>query len=322
MVSPDKPDIHVGSPPEPDVNHLHSHAIDLMHLHVGKRNWEALTLDEQGRHRVEAGESLSAIALKELTRRHEIPQNDAKLLTSRLKDEMQRIVALNAKAHPDLLKHPDWIREGWQLQISDEHISKEKIVAEKSVAEKKIATEKPVPASQWEQAQPGVMTVVHKGHHVLAGKDTWLFVDGGEVVLNPGAHAFVAKGVVKMALPGSLVVGGGKDVLVNDYGATLQIRDQQTEIVRVHDPRYEKQNNVEVATRTPSANTPTADASAANGPVLSTRAADAPVANAPAAQPDRALADTQNPPSLNAPATNPEISQLTRRSAASNGAPM
>lgn len=177
------------------------------------RKWasQPLDLDDDGRYKVAAGNSLSSIAKRALAMRGKSPYD-----WNAVEQEMDRIVALNSAEHPSLQHNRAFIREGWKLKLWDRTMGADATCEWK----------------QWQEAKPNQWTVVSKCERVLAPEDAWLVVQpGGEAVLNPGAKAFVAPdAAIKMALPGSLVVAVGGEI--HDYGATIEKQSSDVRIIK------------------------------------------------------------------------------------------
>jgi hypothetical protein len=189
------------STPPPEPSALSAEASHLMTQRAERPRWHPLVLDANGEHTVKAGESLSLLACQELRRRGQ------PVSSRNIAGEIDRIVALNADKYPSLQEHPERIRIGWKLKISD---------VEDGAGES-------TPNRRYTQAQPGKMTVVHKGEHVEAPKDAWLIIEpGGSAILNPGSRGFLAHDArIEKALPGSVIIATGGEIV--DFGADIQI---------------------------------------------------------------------------------------------------
>jgi hypothetical protein len=146
------------------------------------------------------GYSLSLIASRALAMRGRNPEDkDA------LKQEMDRIVALNVDKYHSLAKNRNFLGVGWKLKIWDESVGPD------------AKTEwKP-----WKVAEAGSQISVGRGERYIARAGSSIVVEpGGEARLDPGSKAFLAQdGYISAALPGSRVLAVGGEI--HDYGATI-----------------------------------------------------------------------------------------------------
>jgi hypothetical protein len=186
---------HKSNDPNKPETRLHEEASK--HLSRPVRSLPPLKLDADGTVAITEGSSISRIALQCLAKRGES--------ASGMKDEIDRIIALNVDKYPSLKLHPELIKTGWHLKVEGTPTN----VADRS---------QPV---IWQDAPKDRTTIVHKGQHVVAPESAYLIVEpGGEAVLNAGSKGFAAPGsLIKMAMPGSLVLAGGGEI--HDYGARI-----------------------------------------------------------------------------------------------------
>lgn len=164
---------------------------------------------ESGTYTIKPGDTLSSIAARMLKLRGE-PVNGRSVY-----DEVDRIAYMNLEKYPWLAENPSKIKPGMKLVVWDRDSGPDTSCKWKD----------------WQEAEPGKVTVAQRCQSVFAGKDTQVIVaPGGRAVFTPGSTGFVAPKGYARVLEGARVMATGGDIV--DDGGDLQILHEETKLRR------------------------------------------------------------------------------------------